>query len=176
MEPVVTIHHYTLPQWLAAKGGWENPKIDGYFEHYTARVAEAYGAEVRWWITLNEPVVHVFKSYVIGQWPPGKMDYPAAFTATRHMLRAHVRAYRVIHAARPDAMVSVAKHSLALSPCNPRSFKDRLSTRLRSYMFNGLFLDALHTGALRVPAFSGSGSRRERRSTSSVSTTTRATS
>lgn len=151
IEPVVTIHHYTLPAWLAAKGGWEHPEIDRYFERYAARVAQAYGDLVTWWITLNEPVVHVFKSYVIGQWPPGKQDYPAAFRAVRNMLRAHVLAYRALHAANPKAMVSVAKHCLALSPCNPKNFFDRLSVRIRTYLFNQLFLDALHSGALRVP-------------------------
>jgi beta-glucosidase len=151
IEPVVTIHHYTLPTWLAAKGGWESPEIDRYFERYAARVAEAYGDLVTWWITLNEPVVHVFKSYVIGQWPPGKQDYPAAFKAMRNMLRGHVLAYRAIHATNPRAMVSVAKHCLALTPCNPKNFWDRLSVRLRTYLFNQLFLDALHSGVLRVP-------------------------
>ncbi|MEO5988971.1 MAG: glycoside hydrolase family 1 protein [Candidatus Eisenbacteria bacterium] len=151
MEPVVTIHHYTLPCWLAEKGGWENPEIERYFERYTARILDEYKDLVRWWITLNEPAVHVFKSYILGQWPPGKTDYPAAFKALRHMLRAHVMAFHVIHARRPDAMVSVAKHALALTPCNPNRWLDRLSVRVREHLFNHLFLDALHTGALRVP-------------------------
>lgn len=151
MEPVVTLHHYTLPQWLAEKGGWENPEIEKYFERYVARVLDEYGDLARWWITLNEPAVHVFKSYVIGQWPPGKQDYPAAFKVFRNMLRAHVRAYHAIHSRQPTAMVSVAKHALSLTPCNPNSFRDRLSVRLRTYLFNHLFLDALHKGSLRVP-------------------------
>ena len=48
-------------------------------------------------------------------------------------------------------MVSVAKHALALTPCNPGRWLDRLSVKGRDYLFNFLFLDALHTGALRVP-------------------------
>jgi beta-glucosidase len=106
---------------------------------------------VRWWITLNEPVVQVFKGWLIGQWPPGKTDWPAALKVLRHMMRAHVRAYHLIHEARPDAMVSIAKHVLALSADNPRRWSDRLSVRMRSYFFNRLFVEALHTGALRVP-------------------------
>ena len=67
------------------------------------------------------------------------------------MLHAHVLAYHEIHDARPDARVSIAKHVLALSACDPRSWRDRISVRLRSYFFNHLFLDALHSGVLRVP-------------------------
>ena len=151
IEPIVTIYHFALPRWLAARGGWENAKTEDHFERYVARVVDAYGERVRWWLTINEPVVLVYKSYLIGQWPPGKSDYPTAFKVVRHLLRAHVKAYRVIHAKRPDAMVSVAKHALALTACNPRSWRDRMSVRVRSYLFNELFLDALHTGWLRVP-------------------------
>ncbi|TMQ51114.1 MAG: glycoside hydrolase family 1 protein [Candidatus Eisenbacteria bacterium] len=151
MEPVVTIHHFTLPRWLAEKGGWESDDIERRFERFVVRVVEEYRELARWWVTLNEPVVHVFKSYVIGQWPPGKQDLRAAVKVMRRMLRAHVRAYHAIHSRRPDAMVSVAQHALALGACNPRSWRDRLSVRVRSYLFNQLFLDALHRGALRVP-------------------------
>ncbi|NOT35532.1 MAG: glycoside hydrolase family 1 protein [Candidatus Eisenbacteria bacterium] len=152
MEPVLTIYHYTLPQWLAEKGGWENPEIENYFERFVVRVAKEYGDLVRWWLTFNEPVVQAFKGWILGQWPPGKMkDFPTALQVVRRMLRAHVKAYHAIHEARPDAMVSVAKHALALTPCNPKNRLDRLSVWARTYLFNHLFLDALHTGALRVP-------------------------
>lgn len=152
MEPVLTIYHYTLPQWLAEKGGWENPKIEDYFARFATRVAKEYGPLVRWWLTFNEPVVQAFKGWILGQWPPGKVkDFPTALQVVRRMLRAHVKAYHAIHEARPDAMVSVAKHALALTPCNPKRRLDRLSVRARTYLFNHLFLDALHTGALRVP-------------------------
>jgi beta-glucosidase len=151
ITPVVTIHHYTLPRWLAEQGGWENPRIEQWFARFVERVAAAYAGRVRWWLTLNEPVVHVFKGWIIGQWPPGKTDYPTAFKVVRTMLRAHVRAYHAIHARRPDAMVSVAKHALSVTPCNPRNAFDRASARGRDYLFNQLFLDALHSGWLAVP-------------------------
>jgi beta-glucosidase len=152
IEPVVTIFHYTLPAWLASGGGLEHPEFERYFTRFVTRVAREYGDLVRWWITLNEPVVQIFKGWILGQWPPGRtQDFPAALRIMRTMLRSHVRAYHVLHAQRPDAMVSVAKHALALTPCNPHSRLDRLSVRVREYLFNHLFLDALHTGALRVP-------------------------
>jgi beta-glucosidase len=152
MEPVVTVFHYTMPRWLAEKGGLEHSDFEKYFQRFVARVAREYGSRVRWWITLNEPVVQVFKGWILGQWPPGKeRDFPTALKVMRTLLRSHVLAYHAIHAARPDAMVSVAKHALALTPCNPRRRLDRLSVWAREYLFNNLFLDALHSGALRVP-------------------------
>jgi beta-glucosidase len=152
IEPVMTVHHYTIPQWLAVKGGWENPDIEQYFIHYMKRVVAEYGDVVRWWITLNEPVVQVFKGWLIGQYPPGRVsDYPRALKVMRHMLRAHVLAYHVIHERRPDAMVSIAKHCLALTPNHPHNPFDVLSTRGRDFLFNNLFIEALHTGLLALP-------------------------
>ena len=152
ITPVVTLFHYTLPRWAAAQGGWENPRIEEWFARYVTRVSDEYRDLVKWWITLNEPVVQVFKGWLLGQWPPGKVDdYATAFQIVRRMLRAHVRAYHAIHARRGDAMVSVAKHSLVFTPCQPGRWLDRVSAKLRDWLFNGIFLDALHTGALRVP-------------------------
>jgi beta-glucosidase len=152
LTPVVTLLHYTLPHWMAGMGGWESPEIETYFERYVKRVVDAYHDLVPYWITINEPVVQTFKGWLLGQWPPGKVDdYPAAFMVMRHMLRSHVRAYHVIHERRGDARVSVAKHVLAFTACDPSRWKDRISVRYREYIFNQIFIDALHKGTLRVP-------------------------
>lgn len=152
MEPVVTLSHYTLPQWISEKGGWENPAIERYMERYVEKVMEVLGPHARWWITLNEPVVQVFKGWLLGQWPPGRVRaWATALRVLRHMLRAHVRAYHAIHTRRPDAMVSIAKHALALSPDDPTRWLDRWSVGVRGHLFNHLFLESLHTGMLRVP-------------------------
>ncbi len=153
IEPVVTLYHYTMPRWMAEKGGWDSAKMERYYARYVRHVVATLGDEIRWYVTLNEPVVQVFKGWLLGQWPPGRTDWPGALKVLRRMLRAHVRAYHLIHDAQPNARVGIAKHVLALSADNPRSWRDRLSVRTRSYFFNLLFVDALHTGALRVPGF-----------------------
>ena len=152
LEPVVTLHHYTIPRWLAEQGGWEHGGMERHFLRYVKHVVGAYGDLVRWWITINEPVVQVFKGWLIGQWPPGRVgDYPHALQVVRRMLRAHVLAYHAIHERRPDAMVSIAKHCLALTPNHPRNPFDWISTRARDFLFNNLFIEALHTGRLALP-------------------------
>ena len=37
LEPMVTLHHFTDPLWLAEIGGWENPLVEDYFSRFTAR-------------------------------------------------------------------------------------------------------------------------------------------
>ena len=48
-------------------------------------------------------------------------------------LRTHVLAYKAIHEKRKDAMVSIAKHCLAMTPNHPRNPFDWLSTRTRGW-------------------------------------------
>jgi beta-glucosidase len=151
IEPVVTLLHFTLPRWLAERGGWEHPAIESLFERLVTRVVGEYRHLARRWITINEPVVAVYKGYLIGEWPPGVTSYPRALMAVRRMLRTHVRAYHAIHAVQPEARVGIAQHMLELSICDPWSLRDRLSTQARDFLMNFLFLDALDTGALRVP-------------------------
>ena len=63
LVPMVTLNHFTLPQWLAERGGWLAPSIPMLFERFTRRVVEALGEEVEWYCTLNEPGVVAFGGY-----------------------------------------------------------------------------------------------------------------
>ena len=36
-------------------------EFERFYERIVQRVVNEYGDLVRWWITFNEPVVHVFK-------------------------------------------------------------------------------------------------------------------
>src|SRR4030042_2034370 len=41
IEPMVTLHHFTNPLWLAEEGGWENEKVVARFEAFTRRTVSA---------------------------------------------------------------------------------------------------------------------------------------
>ncbi len=43
LEPMVTLHHFTDPLWLAEIGGWENPLVEDYFSRFTACVRGSVG-------------------------------------------------------------------------------------------------------------------------------------
>src|SRR2546430_2113979 len=43
MEPVVTFHHFTNPRWVAADGGWTNPRTAERFARFCGRAAEHLG-------------------------------------------------------------------------------------------------------------------------------------
>ncbi|MFN3285548.1 MAG: family 1 glycosylhydrolase, partial [bacterium] len=41
VEPMVTLHHFTLPLWVARAGGWENPEaVDWFLDEYRRKYFE----------------------------------------------------------------------------------------------------------------------------------------
>jgi beta-glucosidase len=99
IEPMVTLHHFTLPRWVAAQGGWESDETVTDFAAFAGRVAAQLGAEVDLWCTLNEPNVYVVQGYFDGVWPPGKKDSVLGARVLARLLRAHARATASLRAA-----------------------------------------------------------------------------
>lgn len=155
LEPIVTLHHYTNPLWLAAKGGWTNPKVVEYFARYSQCVAEALGDQVRYWLTINEPMVYAVMHYLDGVGPPGEQNLSLFFLVVEHLIRAHAASYHAIHQAAQahgwPAMVSLAKHAQPFLPCRRLWLVDRLVASLTEQIYNHGFLNTLIDGHWRLP-------------------------
>jgi beta-glucosidase len=54
VKPVVTLHHFTSPRWLAARGGWEEPETARLFGRYCERVVDHLGDLIGVACTVNE--------------------------------------------------------------------------------------------------------------------------
>jgi beta-glucosidase len=106
-------------------------------------------------MTINEPVVYVFKSYFIGDWPPGVRSYEKCVRVLIHFLKAHVLAYDAMHLAAKRSgsqiQIGIAKHAAVFAPCSKRSWKDRFSVWIRNRLFNHLFVEALIRGRAFFP-------------------------
>lgn len=147
LEPVVTLHHFTLPHWLAERGGWLAPEAVDRFVFYTEAVARELGGAIRFWLTVNEPTVLAKHGYVIGDWPPfvrNRWDRAARVIA--RMCRAHRAAYRVLHAHDAHARVSFA-HSLPwIEPCRPWRWVDRTAAAVRRFLWCDLCFYLMREG------------------------------
>jgi len=150
IEPIVTLHHFTLPIWLAKEGGWAHPESVAYFVRYAEMVTRLLDKKVKWWITINEPLVLLYQSYIVGEWPPFEKSFNQAFLVMKHLLQAHVQAYQKIKTLYPRAQVGLAKNMIYMTPCRRFSL-DAISTKVRNYFFNHLFLKAIQKGKLDVP-------------------------
>ncbi len=150
LRPMVTLHHFTNPRWLAEQGGWENEQVVPRFEAFTRKVVAALADRVDLWCTLNEPNVYAFEAYAEGIYPPGKRDLGAAFRVMGNMVRAHARVYHAIHELAPGSQVGLAHHYRGIQP-NSASPLDHLVARLQSRLFNEAFPRAVWSGQLPLP-------------------------
>ena len=117
IEPMVTLHHFTLPTWLAERGGVLAPGFVARFAIFAGKVVSALHEYCERWITINEPSVYVACGYILGKWPPALKNSPLKARRALHALQsAHDRAYAWIKTADDSAQVGMAHH---LRPAMP---------------------------------------------------------
>lgn len=97
IEPVVTLHHFTNPLWFSDLEGWVNNGSKRYFLDYVEKVVTLFADKVRFWVTINEPLVYLYHSYILGAWPPQERSFQKAARALKNLSDAHIRAHRLIH-------------------------------------------------------------------------------
>jgi beta-glucosidase len=146
MVPVVTLHHFSTPLWMAREGGWANPACIDRFVNYCRVVVKALGKDVKLWMTINEPMVYAFLAYMTGEDAPGVKSPRKGFRVARHMLAAHALAYHAIKKIDPKAKVGFAKHMRVFDPYRQDNPRDVKVAERQHRGFNTDFLDALFSG------------------------------
>ncbi len=135
IQPMVTLHHFTSPIWLADRGGWSSSDVVPRFAAYAGRVARELGDGVRWWVTLNEPSLMANFGYVEGSWPPHrKGDVLGYLRVVRNAVRAHAAARLALRAQTSEARASIAFAIWPLEPYRPSHPADRLAVWLLDLM------------------------------------------
>jgi len=151
IEPMVTLLHFTLPVWLADRGGVRAAEFPERFARFAAQVARRLPG-VRYWVTVNEPNVVMLMGYLEGVFPPAQRDPKAAVEALVGQLRGHGQAARALREVAGDVRIGVANHLTALQPKHPANPLDRLVTRQAAGLFNWGFQDAVASGRIRLTA------------------------
>jgi beta-glucosidase len=141
IEPLVTLHHFTNPTWLADQGGWSNPDVAPRLAQYADRVARHLGDLVSWWVTINEPSILGLKGYIEGSWPPQRpWDLRGYVRLLRHSATAHALARRALKAAHSEAQASMAFALWPMEPLRPWSPIDQAIARLGDWLWQGRVL------------------------------------
>lgn len=105
LEPIVTLHHFVHPAWLGDDPWLVSSTADHFtrFVRHTIRYVNAiltnkgYPA-VRYYITINEPNMLIFNTYIGCQFPSKASKGITSVTqACSQLLRAHIHAYNAIH-------------------------------------------------------------------------------
>uniref|UniRef100_A0A182W4F7 Beta-glucosidase n=1 Tax=Anopheles minimus TaxID=112268 RepID=A0A182W4F7_9DIPT len=94
IQPIVTMLHYDLPQYVQNLGGFASPLIVDYFLEYADVLFNQFGDRVKVWITHNEPYDFCVEGYGTGS--SGPLVYASGigeYLCAHHVLLSHASAY-----------------------------------------------------------------------------------
>ncbi|MDD5071298.1 MAG: family 1 glycosylhydrolase [Patescibacteria group bacterium] len=143
LKVVLTLWHWTNPVWLADKGGWSNKEAVDYFSRYVKLIADELGDLADYWITLNEPMIHVAGGHITGKFPPNKKSIFAALKVFKNLARAHTEAYKIIHNKCPQAKVSITQIMNYFEPARNWCPIEQGLVKLASCFWNEKFLNKI---------------------------------
>lgn len=106
LEPIVTLHHFVHPAWLGSDP-WLSLESASLFREFAVTALRRLnrlitdrfsGRSIGYLLTINEPNMLVFNTYIGHQFPGGgRRGLHTSCTAIATLLRAHVLAYHGIH-------------------------------------------------------------------------------
>lgn len=144
IEPFVTLYHWDLPLALEKQGGWTKRFISDAFEEYTHVVVSALKNKVKFWMTLNEPLIIYGAGYVMGVHAPGHKSFLKAVKVIHNLLLSHAKSYRCIKSISPQAEVGIVN---ALSPVFAKTENDAKAAQLAEAYTQRIFLDPIFKGS-----------------------------
>ncbi|XP_076024427.1 klotho isoform X2 [Genypterus blacodes] len=125
VQPVVTLYHWDLPEHLQQSlGGWSNPDLVEIFRDYADFCFQAFGDDVKFWITIDNPFVVARHGYGTGVVAPGiKNDPDLPFRVGHNLLKAHAAAWHLydrVYRPRQQGRLSMALASHWIKPSRTR--------------------------------------------------------
>jgi beta-glucosidase len=114
LQPLVTLHHFTHPDWLGEEF-WLRPDSPERYVEWVEAALERLAGRCRQWVTLNELNIYALQTWMTGDFPPGRrLDVAATVRTLDHMLTGHVLAYAAIKARQPQAIVSTNNFTFSI--------------------------------------------------------------
>ncbi len=156
IRPLVSIHHVTNPLWFEDMDGWANPESVSIFKGFAEKAVRSFGDLVSDWVTINEPNVYLEGAYAGANFPPQEPSLRKYFRGAKHMILAHLEAYRSIHRIRNEmgfrgeTLVGVAHHVRVFDPADNKP-GTRLACKLGDYSFHRIFFEGTTYGRLLPP-------------------------
>ena len=149
--PMVTLHHFTSPQWFAEQRDFTSELSYHKFANYVRKIVKTLGNRIPLWCTFNEPVIMCVGKYLAGFQPPAIYDPSNCSKMFRGILKSHVRAYDLIHSEMPHRrgpwrhhplMVGYAHNMMDFVPARHWHPMERFLTFVGRSFYNQSWLDA----------------------------------
>ena len=118
ITPMITLFHFTYPQWFSLRGGFEDSRNISYFVRFSKKIFSVLQGKVKLWCTINEPTVIMLMGYMLGEFTPGKTDFYLAGVVLRNLLQAHCAVYETLKAqpGGKEAQIGIVHAALKFVP------------------------------------------------------------
>ena len=149
IEPILTLHHFTLPEWVEKDGGLLSENFVKYYYNYVDIVSSRLYKYVNIWITFNEPFLECLHGYILGTRPPCiKNDFIKFKLCLKNICIAHSRVYHLLHFKNNKCKVSIAKNIAIFKPNNNLNIAEILFSYQMNKFYNYSIINSLITGRL----------------------------
>jgi len=143
LEPFLNIWHWTMPTWFTDMGGLEKQNNLRYWRRFVQKIADEYGAKLKYVITINEPNVYATFSYITREWVP-QVRKPITFMRVYYnLVLAHRQAYRILKKKNPKIQVGIATQLANMQAKRPHNVFDEFATSWMRYVWNWWFVNRI---------------------------------
>lgn len=148
ITPWVTLFHWDLPQALEDRGGWVSRVTVDAFARYADTVVQAFGDQVKNWITLNEIRCFTTLGYGTCIKAPGRKVTVQELNQTyHHAILCHGHGVRAVRQfGGPGARVGLTDNSDICMPVTETE-ADIAAARIWFARHNDFLLGAIHRGS-----------------------------
>lgn len=127
IEPVLTLWHWTHPAWFEDRGGFGRKENLSFWMRFVQKVADEFGSEVRYILTVNEPNIYVvYREFNGNVHVPPQAPLPQRLLMFWRLIKAHKLAYRVLKRTNPALQISAAVQ-IGNNEVKPRKFTGKLA-------------------------------------------------
>jgi beta-glucosidase len=105
--PVVTLHHFTLPLWVADAGGFESPDITTWMGEYARVVGDSLGDLIGIACTINEPNIVALMGYLMERFPPQVSSWERFSNVNATMRTCHFAMREALGATRGNYLIGL---------------------------------------------------------------------
>lgn len=154
IEPMITLHHFSEPQWFHDLGSFEKEENIGHFvkfsEYAYKELTKTYHEKplVEYFCTINEPAIEAFSRYIRGVYSPGvTFDFDRAAHFLKGALKAHFTTYNALKKIKSDTKIGFTHQYLHFIPTNPLVLP---ATRYLTHLINEVTLNLFKTCKFEV--------------------------
>lgn len=156
LNPVCTLFHWDLPEYLDEKGGWVNRDIVKCYSTYVQAVSDYLSDLVTDFLTFNEPQCFIGLGLTGKEHAPSrKTNLRDLLAASHHVLLAHAAAYQILKKKNPKCEVGFVNTITIPIPedrnnqelekaCYEELFNTRISAE--DFYTVSLYMDPLYLG------------------------------